>query len=184
MPGRQWLVMKRLWITGSSRFWITGALFRPCNYQPLGMCSIFFPVQWWCFLKSNIFSLHWWSFLNDYAKHDSRQSSMSLISHSTKTGTRQFFCYIRHQMKISQIFTQGVNSGVVQVLIKSCRNHTIPKSSLWGVTACFLVWQISDTRYYLVESCGGWLMPVYITRQFGVRDKEVHVLSIYKVFLI
>ena len=107
MPGRQWLVMKRLWITGSSRFWITGALFRPCNYQPLGMCSIFCPVQWWCFLKSNIFSLHWWSFLNDYAKHDSRQSSLSLISHSTKTGTRQNFCYIRHQMKISQIFTQG-----------------------------------------------------------------------------
>ena len=27
-------------------------------------------------------------------------------------------------------------------------------------------------------------MPVYNTRQFGVRDKEVHVFSIYKVFLI
>ena len=35
------LVMKRLWITGSSPLWITGALFRPCNYQPSGMCSIF-----------------------------------------------------------------------------------------------------------------------------------------------
>ena len=27
-------------------------------------------------------------------------------------------------------------------------------------------------------------MPVYNTRQFGVRDKGVHVLSIYQVFLI
>ena len=27
-------------------------------------------------------------------------------------------------------------------------------------------------------------MPVYITRQFGVRDKEAQVLSTYQVFLI